>query len=1745
MKLILCFSILLAAFTPGPGTVFAAQISGLFNTGVSTNGTLLGDGAVDPHYKLVQSDDASAPGPNAVVVNGSSSPLLNGPWMPNGPNSKWIAPSADQNVGNAPGRYTYRISFDLTGLDPATAVITGRWNTDNDGVEVLLNGHSLGISKGTDFANFSPTFTITNFFVPGVNNLDFGVLNYAQGINPTAFRAEVAGTAAVDVPSNTPPTILVQPVAVNVGYRDPASFTVSARGSPPLQYEWRLNGVPIPGGTNNVLSISNVTGAHVGAYYVVVRNAFGSDTSSVVNLTMTFPSSQQASYEPLGPSSRRTGLVFSEVMYHPTNRADGKVLEFIELYNSNPFFEDIGGWRITGDVDYVFPAGTKIAANSFIVVAPSPGDVQSVYGITGVLGGFTNRLPNSSGTIRLRKKSGGIVLQLNYSDGSPWPVAADGAGHSLVLARPSFGEGSARAWAASAVKGGSPGASDPVPSELVNNVVINEILAHTDPPLSDYVELFNNSPVPIDISGCWLSDDPETNKFRIPNNTIMAPGGFAVFHEQLLGFALSADGEGVYFVNSNQTRVLDAVRFEGQANGVALGRFPNGADAFYPLSARTPGTNNARFLNGDVVISEIMFNPVFNNNDDQFVELFNRGTNAISLAGWRFTSGIDFTFPTNAAIPAGGYIVVAKNAARMLTNYAGLGGGKLFGNFSDKLSHRGERLALGRPDFSITTNLTGALVTNRFFVTVDEVTYGSGGRWGRWSDGGGSSLELIDARSDHRLAPNWADSDETGKATWTVVENTGVLDLGWGNADRLQLFLLGAGDALVDDVEVLVSGVNRVGNGNFESGTSGWTFQGTHSKSSWENVGYNSAHSLHLRASARGDQSANRIFTPLTSAIPTGTVATIRAKVRWLSGHPEILFRLKGNYLEATARLSVPSNLGTPGAPNSRAAANAGPAISEVMHYPVLPKANQPIQVTARVDDPDGLQSITLKYRVDPSATISSVTMTDDGAGSDLIAGDGIFTGTIPGQTSGALIAFRVEAADLFSPSATAKFLSDAPARECLVRVGETQPTGAFATYRLWMTAATQSTWATRAQMSNEDLDTTFVYGSNRVIYNAGAHYSGSSSTAQGYDSPVGVLCGYSISLPEDGPFLGGKQIVLDWPVRDLTDQREQLMFWFLDQLGLPNMYRRYIHLHVNGVNENSRPVYPAQIGHGIFDDVQQPGSDVIDEWFSDDNDGPLHKSNCWEEFNDAGTMEPVNCIRLNSLQNFTTTGGVRKVASYRWNWQPRAVQGSANDFSALFTLVDAVNAPASNFLSAVESVVDVDHWMRTFVANDLAANWDSWGNFNAKNSYIYKPAEDGWKILSFDFDVGIGVLGADTPTATLFDPNDPALTRMNTTPTFIRRYWCALSEAVNGFFRTGAGTAIDGILDAKYASFQANGIPLGAPDSIKSWIGQRRSFLQSQLNTVAATFAVNGPASFSTNQNPLTLSGTAPVTVHSITVNGIAYTPVWTSVTNWLLTVPLGSPTNTLNIVALDRGGVVLYQATRTVTYTGPLPPPVSLFINEWMADNGSFLIDPATQRYEDWFEIYNPTTNRVDLGNFTLTDEFAQPAKSRVPSGFSVPPLGFLLVWADGTNGSTATDTNLHVAFNLSKGGEAIGLYDSFGRQIDGVTFAQQSNNISQGRWRDGSTNQFFMPVATPGAPNVIPNPAPRISAIINAPSEITLTWSGQPGRTYRIQSKKTLSDTDWANLPGEITAVAATCSKTLNISATQCFYRVVGLD
>ena len=83
-----------------------------------------------------------------------------------------------------------------------------------------------------------------------------------------------------------PPGITAQPQSLTVNAGDNASFAVTATGAIPLNYQWSLNGTNILGATASSLTISNVAQTDLGAYAVVVSNAYGSTNSSNATLAM-------------------------------------------------------------------------------------------------------------------------------------------------------------------------------------------------------------------------------------------------------------------------------------------------------------------------------------------------------------------------------------------------------------------------------------------------------------------------------------------------------------------------------------------------------------------------------------------------------------------------------------------------------------------------------------------------------------------------------------------------------------------------------------------------------------------------------------------------------------------------------------------------------------------------------------------------------------------------------------------------------------------------------------------------------------------------------------------------------------------------------------------------------------------------------------------------------------------------------------------------------------------------------------------------------------------------------------------------------------------------------------------------------------------------------------------------------------------------------------------------------------------
>ena len=157
---------------------------------------------------------------------------------------------------------------------------------------------------------------------------------------------------------------------------------------------------------------------------------------------------------------------------------------------------------------------------------------------------------------------------------------------------------------------------------------------------------------------------------------------------------------------------------------------------------------------------------------------------------------------------------------------------------------------------------------------------------------------------------------------------------------------------------------------------------------------------------------------------------------------------------------------------------------------------------------------------------------------------------------------------------------------------------------------------------------------------------------------------------------------------------------------------------------------------------------------------------------------------------------------------------------------------------------------------------------------------------------------------------------------------------------------------------------------------------------------------------------------------------------------------------------------------------------------------------------------------------------------------PGGYLLVWADNqTNENSALSADLHVNFKLSKSGEAVGLFASDGTAIDAITFGAQTNDISQGRFPDGTSPIYNMTTPTPRSANVVNTvgPGPPINRISVSGANLLLEWTAQPGKTCRLQYKNNLNDPGWITL-GNYPDPVNSCSVGIAPGTPQRFYRLL---
>jgi len=986
-----------------------------------------------------------------------------------------------------------------------------------------------------------------------------------------------------------------------------------------------------------------------------------------------------------------------------------------------------------------------------------------------------------------------------------------------------------RAVAAAAGTGDSP----------TTRLVINELLAGNG---TGWIELYNPGPTAIDLSRVYLSNDRlNLLAYKVPDGTTLSPGGFWAVRQGTppngLAFALGVTGETVYVTAATSapkptpTRVLDAVRCDGLEPGVTLGRYPDGSDSLDFLASATFAKPNAQRLVRDIVISEIMYQHASRTDQYEYIELYNRGAGTISLAGWRFTDGIDYTFGPGVTMAPGSYLVVAQDPNFLAAIYNNLTiGANLIGPYQGTLDDHSERIRLSYP-VKQTNPKTGKL--EDVTITEDEVTYYDGGQWPKWADGMGASLELRDPRGNNDTPGAWADSDESAKTRWKQFSFTiDAADSQYTHdaATVFDFMLLNAGEMLVDDLELIIGGSNRLTNGSFESGESSWRILGNHTRSFVTTEDRHSgSQCLHIIATGHGDPGANRINQSINNN-SAGTV-TFRGWARWLRGSRFLLLRTTRERSPIMPprpgyafEMEMPLELGTPGRQNTAYVSNRGPDILEVRHTPTVPAGGQTITVTARVVDNDGVKAVTLNYRYEGTAAFTTTPMADDGAGDDKVAGDGIYTAAIRGSAANMMRAFYITASD---GTATTRFptklepSADVPDRTCLVRVGDAAASTRVNTYRIWMSDDVVKAFQSRSNLSNELEDCTFVYNDTDVFYNVGLRLRGSPFLRSGANWSPYDRHAFRIDFNPEQKYRGREEINLDNTEGSSRGPlQERASYWFYAHMGLQYSTQEWVRLILNGR------------AYGSYDDVRKVDGDYIDSWFPANNDGYIHKIDDYFEYSVDGTGYTNIDEGLRSDTRHPLIPD-----TYRWHFEKRSHQEDDN-WQHLFDFAIAMNTSSGDprYAQTIESKIDPRHFARVLAVRHAVGDWDSYGYTRGKNNAFYYALPEGkWYLLPWDIDFTLG--SGRGSSGSLFEVGGqfPEVTAFLNFPKYKQMYYDAFVELVNGPWKTSYGTsdpptAFDRFLDEGAAVLIAEGQGDGRRDAIKQFVRDRRNYILSQI---------------------------------------------------------------------------------------------------------------------------------------------------------------------------------------------------------------------------------------------------------------------------------------------------------------------------
>lgn len=352
-----------------------------------------------------------------------------------------------------------------------------------------------------------------------------------------------------------------------------------------------------------------------------------------------------------------SGPMLNEMLARNVNataNAEGRFVDWVELFNPNATAFDLSGMRLSDDRDsasaWMFPVGTTIPADGHLVVwfdNERPGSVASATELN------TGRaLDGKSGGVYLFNSQGQVVDSVEYGFQLADLSIGRSGGVWRLLANPTRGNAN----------------SAPATLGVTTNLRLNEWMAD---PLSgnDWFEIYNTDSLPVELSGLYVSDDPSiagATRFRIPALSFVAGGGWVKWEADgdpgqgahHVNFALNRLGQTLRLYNT-AGGVIDGVDFGPQSAGTSSGRLSDGQTNLVQFTT-TPTPDSSNYL----PLPGIVINEVLSHTDpplEDAVELLSFSGTPVDLGGWYLSDDPadlrKFQIPAGTVLQAGSHKV--------------------------------------------------------------------------------------------------------------------------------------------------------------------------------------------------------------------------------------------------------------------------------------------------------------------------------------------------------------------------------------------------------------------------------------------------------------------------------------------------------------------------------------------------------------------------------------------------------------------------------------------------------------------------------------------------------------------------------------------------------------------------------------------------------------------------------------------------------------------------------------------------------------------------------------------------------------------------------------------------------------------------------------------------------------------------------------------------------------------------------